>query len=109
VKILETDLDRKYFTKHGLQLNLSGKEQISPKLAAVIREFFNRSHLPSICMQWENPSLDGLNRRASKSERSKLLPEAKTLVSTDEMGKPSQLSKRQRKNPSFRNPDFLWI
>jgi hypothetical protein len=36
VKILETDLDRKYFTKHGRHLNLSRKEQISLKLAAVI-------------------------------------------------------------------------
>jgi hypothetical protein len=26
VKVLETDLERKYFTKHGLHLNSSGKE-----------------------------------------------------------------------------------
>jgi hypothetical protein len=26
VKILETGLDREYFTKHGMQLNSSGKE-----------------------------------------------------------------------------------
>jgi hypothetical protein len=28
VKMLETDLDRKYFTKHDQHLNLSGKELI---------------------------------------------------------------------------------
>jgi hypothetical protein len=40
VKLLETDLDRKYFTKHGLLLNLSGNEQISLQFAVVIWDFF---------------------------------------------------------------------
>jgi hypothetical protein len=40
VKMLETDLDRKYFTRHGQHLNLSGKELISMKLSMVIKEIF---------------------------------------------------------------------
>ena len=51
VKIIETDLKRKYFTKHGLHLNLSGKEHIALKLTAVIKRFFQQeestSHLPT--------------------------------------------------------------
>ena len=40
VKMLETDLYRKYFTKCGQHLNWSGKELISMKLTTVIKEFF---------------------------------------------------------------------
>jgi len=40
VKMLETDIDRKYCTKYGQHLNLSGKELISMKLSTVIKEFF---------------------------------------------------------------------
>jgi len=40
VHMLETDLDRKYFTRHGQHLNLSGKELISMKLTTVIKDFF---------------------------------------------------------------------
>jgi len=38
--MLETDLDRKYFSKYGQHLNLSGKVLISVKLTTVIQEFF---------------------------------------------------------------------
>ena len=38
VKILEVNLDRECFTKHGQHLNLSGKEQIFFWPAAVIRD-----------------------------------------------------------------------
>jgi len=51
VKMLETDTDRKYFTKHGQHLNLSGKEQISMKLTTVFKEFFTKKQLSPICMQ----------------------------------------------------------
>jgi hypothetical protein len=38
VMILETDLKRDCFTKHGLHMN-SGKEQIILKLAEMIKKF----------------------------------------------------------------------
>jgi hypothetical protein len=44
VKMLETDLDRKYCTRYGQRLNLSGKEVISMKLSTVIKEFFAKKH-----------------------------------------------------------------
>ena len=40
VRMLETVLDRKYFTKHGQHLKLSGKEQSCMKLFTVIQDFF---------------------------------------------------------------------
>ncbi len=49
VKILVIDLDRECFTEHGQHLNLSGKE-ISLRVAAVIRNFFNKTHLVPFSM-----------------------------------------------------------
>jgi len=40
VKILETDLEREYITKHGLHLNSPGKECIALRLATVVKSFF---------------------------------------------------------------------
>jgi hypothetical protein len=42
VKILETDLEREYITKHGLLWNSSGKEHVALKLSAVVKKFFQQ-------------------------------------------------------------------
>jgi hypothetical protein len=44
-------LDKKYCTKHGQQLNPSGKGLISIKLTMVIKELFTKKHLSRICLQ----------------------------------------------------------
>jgi len=54
VKILDTDLEREQFTKHGLHLNSSGKECIALKLAAVVRSIFNKERVSPICLQWRD-------------------------------------------------------
>ena len=46
VKRSETDLDRKYFTKHGQHLKLPGKELIYMKLTMLIKEFLLRNNYP---------------------------------------------------------------
>jgi len=43
VKILETNLEREYFTKRGLHLNLSGKECIALRLATVFNNNNNNN------------------------------------------------------------------
>jgi TPP-dependent indolepyruvate ferredoxin oxidoreductase alpha subunit len=42
VKLLEINIDRKHFTKHGQQLNVCGKEVTSLKLAMVIGQFYKK-------------------------------------------------------------------
>ena len=68
VKMLETDLDRNYFTQHGQHLNLSGKELISMQLTSVIKEFFTKKHLSPICLQWKDSIFEGLKSRLLKTE-----------------------------------------
>jgi lysophospholipase L1-like esterase len=52
VKILETSLEREYFTKHGMHLNSSGKECIAKRLAIVVKSFLKKKKgcLPSVCI-----------------------------------------------------------
>jgi hypothetical protein len=66
VKMLETDLEREYFTKHGLHLNSSGKECIAPRLATVVKSFFNKEKMSPIFLQWkDNTMISNENRNDS--------------------------------------------
>ena len=69
VKILETDLERKYFTKHGLHLNSSGKECITLKLATVIKSFFLTERMSLIYLHWKDDTVitkqDKINKDSS--------------------------------------------
>jgi len=66
--MLETDLDRKYCTKYGQHLNLSGKELISKKLSMVIKEFFTKKQTYAICLQWKDSISAGLKCGLSKTK-----------------------------------------
>jgi hypothetical protein len=57
VKLLETNLEREYFTKHGLHLNSSGKECITLRLATVVKSFFNKERMPPIYFQWKDDTM----------------------------------------------------
>jgi hypothetical protein len=54
VKILDTDLERVHFTKHGLHLNSSRKECIAQRLATMVRRFFNKERISPVCLQWKD-------------------------------------------------------
>jgi RNase H-fold protein (predicted Holliday junction resolvase) len=48
VKVIGSELQRKYFTKHSLHMNRAGKEQMAQKIAEQVRETFLRGkYLPS--------------------------------------------------------------
>jgi len=63
VKILETDLGRGYFTKHGLHLNSSGKECVAQRLARAVGSFLNKQKVSPIGLYWKDdtsfPELNG--------------------------------------------------
>jgi hypothetical protein len=68
VKMLETNFDRKYCTKHGQHLKLPGKELISMKLTTFIKEVSTKNQLSPICLQWKDSISEGLRSRLSKTE-----------------------------------------
>jgi len=69
VKILETDLERKYFTKHGLNLNSSGKECITLRLDTVVKSFFHIERMSPIYLHWKDDTVitnqDRINKDSS--------------------------------------------
>ena len=133
VKVLETGLKREYFTKHGLHLNLPGKECIAQELARAVRSFFKEEKMSPISLHWkDDTSLSDLNgnephtpkcnavappqshfpispkkppRKESKDPTASPYKENEDEVTNDY----PQLTKRQRNRPAPRNQDFLWI
>ena len=108
VKMLETLLDRKYFTKHGQHLNLQGKEQISMKLTMVIKEIFTKKQSSPICLQWKDSTSERLKSRSTETEERVVHPEVLNHSNLDKLSRISHPSKCQRKNAALINPDFLW-
>ena len=108
VRMLETDLNRRYFTKYGQHLNISGKELISVKFTVVTKEFFNRKRLSPICQQWKNSVSEGLKSRLLKTEVQLVYPGVLNHNILDELSRISHPSKQQRKNVALRNLDSLW-
>jgi len=88
IKILDTDLNRDCFTKHGLHMNPSGKDQLIMNLVEVIESITVQNSGSNIELQWE------CENQVSKNDEG-------------EVSKP-QMNRRQRKNPALKDWDFLW-
>ena len=56
VNILETNFDRKLFTRHGMHLNKRGKEWLSKSLAAQISKLVSNkdTDVPKIALKWKD-------------------------------------------------------
>jgi hypothetical protein len=61
VKLLEINLHRNHFARHGQHLNLVGKELVSSELAKIIGKLFHEICLDPIYMKWKDSTLKGDN------------------------------------------------
>jgi hypothetical protein len=52
VKLIDCDLQRKCFTRHGMHMNLTGKELMSQRIMAHINELFSKKETSTITLQW---------------------------------------------------------
>jgi lysophospholipase L1-like esterase len=96
VKLLETNLDRNHFTRHGLHLNFKGKDLVSQQLALIIEHIFKKEQTVPIYIPWKVPILVPTNTKTQD-------------VNTEgENTGSAQSFQHQRKCPTWRNPDFLW-
>jgi len=106
IKILDTDLNRDCFTKHGLHMNCLGKDQLIMKLAGMIESvtFKNSGH--NIELQWKGTGINLGNMETNQVSRIG----GENQVSKYEEGEVSkpQLKRRQRRNPALKDQDFLW-
>jgi hypothetical protein len=61
VELLEVELQRKHFTKHGQHLNYSGKKLVTLELAKSIEQFLNKTKSAPIQIQWKDDNTVDLN------------------------------------------------
>ena len=111
VQILETDLRREYFTKHGLHLKTSGKEQITSKLAAVVKSLLHKKKSTSIQLQWKE-NLTSTWHSSLKQTTGNGVSELSSAIKApnNNEGTVTQLQTNKRqKNPALRDQVFLWI
>ena len=96
VKILELELNRQHYTRHGLHLNSEGKRIVSQNLALIIQNSFVENSPGAIPAPWKDTA------------GSYTIP----LTLSDNISEDKNLPKysfHQRRNcPAHRNPDFLW-
>jgi len=105
-KILETDLNRNCFTKHGFHMNSSGKDQTIENLASVITNLTVKNSSPTIELKWKDL---GLNMEPlDKNQKQQSGGENQDFKHEESVIAIPQLNKRKRKNPALKDQNFLW-
>jgi hypothetical protein len=115
VTILDTDLDRKLFTQHGMHLNKRGKEWLSKLLATQVNRLDSNKgrESPKFALKWKDESVVD----QYPALHMPLMPPPDHSISTnseiqiDPLDKNIVLprtSNRQKRLPVTRNKDFLW-
>jgi hypothetical protein len=112
VTVLENDLNRKYYTQHGMHLNKWGKEQLSKQIASLINNPLNwrPEKVPVLALDWKTYSAHTQNMERLPTE---LRPESAQdsscqIATTSNEDTVCRTSNRQRRIPITRNNDFLW-
>jgi hypothetical protein len=100
VKIIQANLSRNDFTRHGLHLNLPGKEKIAKQLGESINNLTSRKENAPVTLKWEETKKEPTQK------------ETKEKITTDVIKEPNlqetRSSKRQKRIPATMNDDFLW-
>jgi hypothetical protein len=58
VKIIDSEVHREYFTKHGMHVNTMGKELMARRITQHIRKTFLVRQTPPITLKWRQESMD---------------------------------------------------
>jgi len=114
VAIVETDLNRKYFTRHGMHLNKSGNARLSKLVATWICRLVksNNRYVPVIPLKWKDELTDKQNTVNSFSEQKTTCPISlgwnKPDGSVSEGKSLNRVITHNRKLPVTRSKYFLW-
>jgi len=114
VTIVDSDINRKYFTRHGMHLNKSGKEWLSKLIATQICRLVksNNKDVPVIPLNWKDEFTDKQNTVNSLSDQKTTSPISlgwnKSDGSVSEDESLNRVITRNRKLPVTRSKDFLW-
>ena len=61
VMMVKVELDRKFFTRHGLHMNNVGKERLALKIANVVTTILQKQTEDSISLCWKNEPDDSVS------------------------------------------------
>jgi lysophospholipase L1-like esterase len=97
VTMIEADLGRKYFTRHGMHLNNSGKECLSNLIATQINRLANGNNkgVPVVPLSWKEELTDKQN-----------IINLDNMIIEDKSS--NKVVTRSRRLPVTRSNDFLW-
>ena len=97
VKMLDTGLDRGYFTKHGLHMNSSGIECIAQRLVLAVGSFLREKKMSPISLNWKDDTLfPDLKGNESNTTRCNTMADPQPHLPIS----PKESSGRESKNPS---------
>jgi len=123
VSIIETSLDRRHFTKHGLHMNNLGKEKLAKQIALQLLKLIKSSPYATksvIPLKWKDETVTPkltitINHGDSKSESENPNMEPLTLENFPQNNARDssnvtllRTSTRNKKPPSTMTKDFLW-
>jgi hypothetical protein len=106
---VEVNYDRKYYTRHGLHLNIKSKEHVIKRLETVIKVILNKSDKTVIPLNWKKAQLKDEIRRCKNKGRDSC-KDLGVLSSGEEkqLGKIPPTLPCKRIRPPSRSDDFLW-
>lgn len=114
VHLLETNLDRNHFTKHGMHLNYKGKDQNAQQLALIVEKIFKKEQPVPIAIPWYALPMvpNGMNTQGmitdGKACEATKPPQLQVTTSDDRTGiQGVRASSRTRKLPG-KMDSFLW-
>jgi len=64
VEIIDIELQRKYFTRHGMHMNLASEELIAQRIMEHIKEHFTKRETSAITLQWKQ----GMDKRTASTQ-----------------------------------------
>ena len=114
VTTIDTDLHRKYFTRHGMHLNKLGKEWLSKQIATQINRFVESKSKDAskIPLKWKIEPIDKQNAANTLIEQKAECPINATRNRQENSSATDLLTNRapnrNRRLPVTRSNDFLW-
>lgn len=112
VTIVESNLHRKYFTRHGMHLNKHGKEWLSKQIATQIHRLVesNSKDTPIIPLKWKIEPISKQNSANPLLEQTITCPinpnKPNGSVTVETLT--NRVPNRNRRLPITRSDDFLW-
>jgi hypothetical protein len=112
VTIVESNLHRKYFTRHGMHLNKHGEERLSKQIATKIHRLVesNRNYTPIIPLKWKIEPISKQNSANPLLEQTITCPinpnKPNGSVTVETLT--NRVANRNRRLPITRSDDFSW-